>query len=129
MANDNLTTCRFDPQKGKPDRKVYSITNLDRKSLLEWFQYPAHNPTNRDEISAKLLVCGIHNSESMQKHIEAKIKEHKTQLIHLCELEYTQYSNYKELGHQARIERLALRRNNSQLSDEGQLGRRSTIGT
>jgi len=110
MVNNNLVTYRLEPQEGRPNRKIYSITDLGRRSLFEWFQEPTRNPTIRDELSAKLLVCGIHNSEPLQQHIKALIEESHTQLNHDRDLEQTLFANYKEQERQVRLERLALRR-------------------
>ncbi|EAS41872.1 PadR family transcriptional regulator [Photobacterium profundum] len=110
MAGNDQVTCQLEPQDGKPDRKVYSITDLGRQALLEWFQEPARNPTIRDEFSAKLLVCGVHNSEPMQQQLEALIEESHTLMGHYAELEKIHFANHKEMDRQARLDRLTLRR-------------------
>ena len=40
MAEKELVTCVLEPQEGKPDRKVYSITDAGRSALGEWFDQP-----------------------------------------------------------------------------------------
>ncbi|GAB6262717.1 PadR family transcriptional regulator [Photobacterium sp. CCB-ST2H9] len=110
MATNNQVTCKLEPQEGKPDRKVYSITDLGRQALFEWFQEPARNPTIRDEFSAKLLVCGVHNSQPMQQQLEALIEESHTLMNHYHELEKVHFANYKDMDRQSRLDRLTLRR-------------------
>ena len=110
MADNNLATSRLEPQSGKPDRKVYAITDLGRQALFEWFQEPARNPTIRDEFSAKLLVCGVHNSEPMQEQLEALIEESHSLMNNYEELEKIHFANYKDMDRQSRLDRLTLRR-------------------
>ncbi len=110
MADNNLATSRLEPQNGKPDRKVYSITELGRQALFEWFQEPARNPKIRDEFLAKLLVCGVHNSEPLQEQLEALIQESHSLMNNYDELEKIHFANYKEMDRQFRLDRLTLRR-------------------
>ncbi|MGF1760109.1 PadR family transcriptional regulator [Photobacterium sagamiensis] len=110
MAGSGLVTCQLEPQEGKPDRKVYSITDLGCQALFEWFQEPARNPTIRDELSAKLLVCGVHNSEPMQQQLEALIEESHSLMNNFKELENIHFANYREMDRQHRLDRLTLRR-------------------
>ncbi|ELR65974.1 Transcriptional regulator, PadR family [Photobacterium marinum] len=110
MARNNLVVSTVVPQTSKPDRKVYSITDLGRQTLFEWFQEPAGNPTIRDEVSAKLLVCSIYDSEPMQKQLESLIEESYSLLNHYDALEKVYYSHYRNMTRQSRLERLTLRR-------------------
>ena len=59
MAQNDQVTCVLEPQEGKPDRKVYSITDAGRSALGEWFEQPTAHPTVRDEFSAKLMACAV----------------------------------------------------------------------
>ncbi|MCW8329820.1 PadR family transcriptional regulator [Photobacterium sp. SDRW27] len=111
MTNSDLVTFRVETQTGKPDRKVYTITDLGRQTLFEWFQAPARNPAARDELSAKLLVCSVHYSEPMQKQLEALIQESHTLLNNYDELEKIYFANPQNLDRQSRLNRLTLRRN------------------
>ena len=110
MAENNWATFRLEKQIGKPDKKVYSITELGREVLFEWFQKPARNPSIRDEFSAKLLACSVHGSKPMQQHLEALIQESHTLMNNYEELEKIYYGNPKNLDRQSRLMRLTLRR-------------------
>nr|WP_086937763.1 PadR family transcriptional regulator [Thaumasiovibrio occultus] len=110
MAVNDLVTCVLQPQEGKPDRKVYSITDLGRSSLFEWFEEPVRNPTVRDELSAKLLVCSVHNSVPMQEHIKNLMEETTKLVEHYRELERQHFADPDTLSRQERLDRLTLRR-------------------
>jgi len=111
MANDNLVTFQVEIQTGKPDRKVYSITEQGRQALFEWFQAPPRNPTPRAELSAKLLVCSVHYSEPMQQQLEALIQESHTLMNNYEEIDKIYFANHTKLDRQSRLNRLTLRRN------------------
>ena len=59
MAQNQLATCVLEPQEGKPDRKVHSITDAGRVALGEWFDQPTTHPTGRYKFCAKLMACAI----------------------------------------------------------------------
>ncbi|MGF1685318.1 PadR family transcriptional regulator [Photobacterium japonica] len=110
MASHDQVTCKLEPQDGKPDRKVYSITDLGRQALFQWFQESAKNPTIRDEFSAKLVVCGVYNSTPMQQQLEGLIEESHTLLNHYNEMENVHFADYRNMDRQSRLDRLTLRR-------------------
>ncbi|MGL5335703.1 MAG: PadR family transcriptional regulator [Enterovibrio sp.] len=111
LAEDGAVTFKLEPQDGKPDRKVYSITELGRHSLHQWYQLPVKHATERDEISAKLITSNIFNAEPMIEHMQNLVCESQHQLNHLIKLEKEHYHTPAELSHDKKLERLALRRN------------------
>jgi PadR family transcriptional regulator AphA len=110
MAEKNEVTCRLEPQDGKPDRKVYAITELGQQALFQWFKEPVKPVTTRDEFSAKLLVCAVHESAPMQAQLIALIDESKTLINHYQELERLHFGQLGLLTRQQRLDRLTLRR-------------------
>ncbi len=111
MAQNELVTCVLQPQEGKPDRKVYSITEAGRKALGEWFEQPTTQPTVRDEFSAKLMACAIEPSAPFTKQVASLIEESKQLINHYKEIEANNYADPVNLDKSARLERLTLRRN------------------
>ncbi|MDA9557601.1 PadR family transcriptional regulator [Vibrio sp.] len=111
MAVNEYVTCVLEPQEGKPDRKVYSITEAGRAALREWFQKPTSHNAVRDEFSAKLMACSVETSPSFQHNLVELIEESRRFLTHFKELEATEYANKDNLDKTQRIELLTLRRN------------------
>ncbi|SDH33863.1 transcriptional regulator, PadR family [Vibrio xiamenensis] len=111
MAQHELVTCVLEPQEGKPDRKVYSITDAGRKALGEWFEQPTAHPTVRDEFSAKLMACAVQPSELFRVQLAELIEESKKLIAHYKEIEAAYYPTPSVLDTQQRLERLTLRRN------------------
>ncbi|WP_114765961.1 PadR family transcriptional regulator [Vibrio rhodolitus] len=111
MAQNQLVTCVLEPQEGKPDRKVYSITDAGRIALGEWFDQPTAHPTVRDEFSAKLMACSVQPSAAFKDQLAGLVEESRKLVEHYKEIETAYYSNIASLDKQQRLERLTLRRN------------------
>jgi len=111
MAQNELVSCVLQPQDGKPDRKVYSITEAGRRALGQWFEQPTTHPTVRDEFSAKLMACAIEPSAPFKEQVSILIGESKQLVNHYKEIEATHYRDPTKLDKNAKLERLTLRRN------------------
>ncbi|ELJ8441750.1 PadR family transcriptional regulator [Vibrio cholerae] len=111
MGEQGLVTCVLEPQEGKPDRKVYSITQAGRSALGEWFDQPTAHPTVRDEFSAKLMACSVQSAEPYRLQLAELVEESRKLVAHYQEIESAYYANPTMLDKQQRLERLTLRRN------------------
>ncbi|EEX93509.1 transcriptional regulator [Vibrio orientalis CIP 102891 = ATCC 33934] len=111
MAQNNLVTCVLEPQEGKPDRKVYSITDSGRVALGEWFDQPTAHPTVRDEFSAKLMACAVQPSAPYRVQLSELVEESRKLVTHYQEIENAYYPATTTLDKQQRLERMTLRRN------------------
>ncbi|MEZ8825711.1 PadR family transcriptional regulator [Vibrio amylolyticus] len=111
MAQNELVTCVLEPQEGKPDRKVYSITDAGRGALGEWFDQPTAHPTVRDEFSAKLMACAVQDSSPYHTQLKELVAESHKLVAHYQEIEAAYYATPTTLDKQQRLERLTLRRN------------------
>ncbi|XAG14534.1 PadR family transcriptional regulator [Vibrio metschnikovii] len=111
MGQQGLVTCVLEPQDGKPDRKVYSITEAGRRALGEWFDQPTAHPTVRDEFSAKLMACSVQSAEPYRLQLIGLIEESRKLVTHYQDIESAYYANPAMMDKQQRLERLTLRRN------------------
>ncbi|MBE4601274.1 PadR family transcriptional regulator [Vibrio navarrensis] len=111
MAEQELVTCVLEPQEGKPDRKVYSITDAGRAALGDWFDQPTAHPTVRDEFSAKLMACSVQPSAPYRHQLAQLVEESRKLVAHYKEIEAAYYATPSTLDKQGRLERLTLRRN------------------
>ncbi|MBF4425056.1 PadR family transcriptional regulator [Vibrio anguillarum] len=111
MGQQGLVTCVLEPQDGKPDRKVYSITDAGRSALGEWFEQPTAHPTVRDEFSAKLIACSVQPATPYRIQLGELVEESKKLVAHYKEIESAYYATPATLDKLQRLERLTLRRN------------------
>ena len=52
LHQDGLINCTLEPQQGKPDRKVYHMTQAGHDTLVQWLE----NPVKVDKVNDALLV-------------------------------------------------------------------------
>ncbi|CAM2985239.1 PadR family transcriptional regulator [Vibrio rarus] len=111
LASNELVTCKLQPQSGKPDKKIYSITELGREALSKWFEQPISHPTVRDEFAAKLYACEVQSAEGFSDQLQLALNDSIKLVQFYKEIESTHYSDTRILSHKEKIERLTLRRN------------------
>ena len=75
LAEKELVSCRCVPQDGKPDRKVYSITEAGRQQLVAELDNP--NPTHkiRSEFLATLCFAHLMEAEQVQTVLDNRVIE------------------------------------------------------
>ncbi|WP_434358050.1 PadR family transcriptional regulator [Parasalinivibrio latis] len=110
LLEQGAVECHIVPQQGKPDRKVYSITDRGHELLNDWFKQSLSQPVFRDEFSAKLVACSVCKSDAMVSHLESLIAESRNALSQYEEIELRLYANPAQLDTRSRLERLTLRR-------------------
>lgn len=66
-------------QKGKPDKKLYSITDQGRRTLSEWLSQPMEHVVmlKKNELLLRVFFGSNSSPESIIKHIQ----EHKRELM------------------------------------------------
>lgn len=58
LEGAGLITSRLVEQTGKPDKKLYTITNLGRQSLIKWLNTPQKLPKQKDAFLMKSFFMG-----------------------------------------------------------------------
>ena len=75
LANDGLVDCEHVPQKGKPDRKVYRITDAGREQLLKALDNPAPTHKVRSEFLATMCFAHLMSPEQIEKVLKSRIDD------------------------------------------------------
>ena len=75
LARDGLVECQHIPQEGKPDRKVYRITELGREHLLAALQNPCPSHKVRSEFLATMCFSHLMSREQIETVLENRVKE------------------------------------------------------
>jgi PadR family transcriptional regulator AphA len=75
LAEKEMVSCKCVPQDGKPDRKVYSITEAGRKHLLTELDKP--NPTHkiRSEFLATLCFAHLMDADQVKNVLDNRVAE------------------------------------------------------
>ncbi|MDX1518033.1 MAG: PadR family transcriptional regulator [Woeseiaceae bacterium] len=84
LARDGLVECREIPQDGKPDRKVYRITDAGREHMREALTKPDPTHKIRSEFLAMMCFAHLMSEEQIDLVLANRVAdvEHKLKLIH-----------------------------------------------
>ncbi len=75
LDGEGLVTRKVQTQTGKPDRYVYSLTEVGRTELREWLAEPAERQVPRVELLLKLFFGAEISPEENLRHVERHREE------------------------------------------------------
>ena len=87
LARDGLVECRHVPQEGKPDRKVYRITDLGREHLLAALADPSPSHKVRSEFLATMCFAHLMTKGQVETVLDNRVKDAERYLEMFKELE------------------------------------------
>ena len=79
METEGALTVADQVQRGRPNRRIYRITERGRRSLEDWLAAPAvaQGDGGRDELLLKLLFLGTRDSD----HIRTLVQQERTSCV------------------------------------------------
>jgi len=80
LAADGFVSSRAEKQKGKPDRRIYSITKNGRQRLASWLTVPPQAEIPRNELLLKLFFGAQLSPEISIGYIERMVESEQTSL-------------------------------------------------
>lgn len=83
LTDDGLITCRSESQDGRPDKKVYSLTEDGRGALEDSLAKSPKPDKNRSEFLAALLFAEQVAPHRTSDLIEERCTHHRTQIAQL----------------------------------------------
>lgn len=87
IVEEGLATVERQPQDGKPDRKVYAITQQGHAALQAWLHAAPEPPPVRNEMLLKLFVGWQAAPDALMSHLTG-LKEHfSSQLVQFGDFE------------------------------------------
>ncbi len=75
LAEQGLVRCEEIPQEGKPDRKLYSITERGQDELKAALDNPCPTHKVRSEFLATLFFAHLMSAEQIDTVLDSRIKE------------------------------------------------------
>lgn len=109
MEQQGWVTYETVPQEGKPDKKIYAITESGRQELRRWFSEPADPTPIREDLLVKVLATPYVSEDLLLEDLQRRRQFHLDRLMHYQEME----AQYQQLPSPPRIEQfryLTLRR-------------------
>lgn len=83
LMEEGFVTCRAMAQDKRPDKKVYSLTDLGREALTQSLRKNPDPDKNRSEFLAAILFCESVAPERVGDLIEDRIHEHEQKILAL----------------------------------------------
>ncbi len=74
-------------QRGRPTKKIYSLSDLGRNELLEWLHVPAGTQRVKDEMMLKTFCCGLLSEAEALDLVRRHRQQHEVKLQRYQELE------------------------------------------
>lgn len=84
LAKDGFVSCKTERQKGKPDRRMYSITEKGLERLREWLAVPPQPEIPRNEMLLKLFFGEQISPQILIGYVE-RMAEERSALLELLE--------------------------------------------
>ena len=72
LERDGLVQNHAVEQEGKPDKRVYELTESGRQALLDWFAEPLSGPRIKDNFYLKLVSARTSGLIDLRKLIESQ---------------------------------------------------------
>ncbi|MEW5249132.1 PadR family transcriptional regulator [Microbulbifer sp. 2201CG32-9] len=80
LHQDGLLDCSVQPQVGKPDKKVYQLTDAGREALRDWVQQPAPAQKIREPFLVQLFAGHHLDREQARALIRRQLDQHRALL-------------------------------------------------
>lgn len=96
LSDDNLVTFESISQDGRPDKKVYTLSEQGRDALMDWIAQPTPITALRDEFAVKLRMAHL-NPRAIIDELERLVAERQEQLALYKQFERADYPDPTEL--------------------------------
>jgi PadR family transcriptional regulator, regulatory protein AphA len=97
LVEEGWATMSIQPQDGKPDRHVYTITEDGRSALRAWLDRPIEYQTARSELMLKLFFANRSSLGSSIEHVQ-RHRQRQVEMLQKCD-EIEQWIHNAMPGH------------------------------
>jgi PadR family transcriptional regulator AphA len=99
-----------EPQKNKPDKKIYRISNKGIKELKDWITAPVKPAKVNDALLVKIYGGHLTNDENLLSELKDHLETHRQTLFQLQQIELTYQSLTQAKKQNHKLPYLTLRR-------------------
>lgn len=86
LERDGLVDDYAVEQEGKPDKRIYRVTDQGRRALLDWFSTPLSGPRIKDNFYMKLISARVSGMVDLQELIDVQRRQYLQSLHDLNNL-------------------------------------------
>lgn len=97
-------------QTGKPDKKLYSVTERGKQQLVDWLNAQCEPTPIKDELLVKIFVGYLAAPQTLQIQLQRHRQIHQQKLEAYQKLEKQYFSHPQELSKEAKFRYLTLKR-------------------
>lgn len=87
MVDDGLLDVEVVAQTGRPDKKVYAVTDAGRTWIAEWIGTPTPMEPLRSDIAVKMRAATLGNRDELLANVRTARDDHRVRLAHYRQLE------------------------------------------
>lgn len=87
LTKQNLVSFETIPQAGKPDKKLYHVTDAGWAELTRWYAEPTEPTPIREDLMVKVLIGYKMPRKLLLKELRHRQKLHREKLAHYRETE------------------------------------------
>ena len=98
------------PQEGRPDKKLYRITEKGIEILKNWLVEPAEPMAIREELLVKVIAAKLLPKSVILQEIKRRSQVHAQQLSHYKEIAQEKFPDLARLSYEQKCSYLTLRR-------------------
>jgi DNA-binding PadR family transcriptional regulator len=110
LETEGLVTAEAIPREGRLDKKIYSITDLGKQSLLKWMAEPSHPCVIREDLLIKISAGNLVPREDLIAEVERRRNLHLKALQNYQAIEPTVLPNPTAPTWKEQLMHLTLRR-------------------
>lgn len=99
MESDGWVTSTVVAQQGRPDKKVYAVSDLGRAALADWLAEPIVNAPLRSELAIKMRAASYADDRgAVLDVVRASLADHQARLDFYEQLSKADYPRPEELS-------------------------------
>lgn len=96
------------PQSGRPDKKLYSVTQLGQKELLEWIAQPSEPTASKEDILVKIFAGYCASREDVLAELQRHRQAHAERLAIYQNIKQQYFQNLQTLPLKEKFQYLTL---------------------
>ncbi len=97
-------------QENRPDKKLYSVTELGKQQLIEWMAQVSEPTPIKDDLLVKIFAGYLAPVETLLEELEHHRQLHAQKLKTYQDIEHQYFQNPQTLSLQAKFRYLTLRK-------------------
>ncbi|HSM82634.1 MAG TPA: PadR family transcriptional regulator [Nodosilinea sp.] len=109
LEGQGLVTAAAVAQAGKPDKKIYRVTEAGRAHLRDWIAQPTKCTPTKDDLLVKLFVGHLVPPATVQATLRHERAQHEATLAAYREIESQYFLSCEALSPAARFQYITLR--------------------